>query len=216
VNTHRLIDFLSTNLEAIPGRALERALALAVVVGGVAACGAMLATVGPRPDVGSLPHLEWSAVKLLFALSVVGAAMPILIRSARPGPGAVGRLPLAFLPFFVVGIAAVVVLMLAPFRMAGIMLGGADGASPIRCLLCVVGFAIIPFLALTRVLRESAPTQPRLCGALAGVVSAGVGAAVYALACRSDSVPFIAVWYSAATAICAFLGALIGTALFSW
>jgi hypothetical protein len=216
VNTHRLIDFLSANLEAVSRRALQRALALAIVVGGVAAFGAMLATVGPRPDVGSLPHLEWSAVKLLFALGVVGAGTPMLIRSARPGPGAAGRLPVVFLPFLALGIAAVLALLLAPPHMGGVMLRGANAASRTRCLLCVVGFALIPLVALIRVLRECAPTQPRLCGALAGVVSGGLGAAAYALACVSDSVPFIAVWYTVAIAIYAILGALVGPALLGW
>jgi hypothetical protein len=216
VNTHRLIDFLSANLEAVNRRALQRALAMAIVVGGVAAFGAMLATVGPRPDMGSLPHLEWSAGKLLFALGVVGTGTPMLIRSARPGPGVAGRLPMVFLPFLAVGIAAVLALLLAPPHMWEAMLRGASAASPTRCLLCVVGFALIPLVGLIRVLRESAPTQPRLCGVLTGIVSGGVGAAAYALACISDSVPFIAVWYSAAIAICAMLGALIGPTLLGW
>jgi hypothetical protein len=216
VNTHRLIDILSANLEAVNRRALQRALTLAIVAGVVAAFGLMLATVGPRADGGALPHLEWSAIKLLFALGVVGTGTPMLIRSARPVPGGTGRVPVVFLPFLAVGIAAVLALLLGPPNMAEVMLRGAREASPVRCLLCVVGFAFIPLVVLIRVLRESAPAQPRLCGALTGLVSGGVGAAAYTLACASDSLPFIAVWYSAAMAICALLGALIGPALLRW
>jgi hypothetical protein len=216
VNTHRLIDLLSSNLEPVSRTALERALGLAVAVGGAAAFGAMLATVGPRPDAGSLPHVEWSAVKLLFALSVVGTATPALLRSARPEPGGAGRLPVVLLPFLVVEIAAVPALLLGPAHVERAMLGGAYAASPTRCLLCIAGFAAIPLMALIRVLRDSAPTQPRLCGALAGVVSGGVGAAAYALACVRDSIPFIAVWYVAAIALYALLGALVGPRLLRW
>jgi hypothetical protein len=216
VNTHRLIDFLSSNLEPVSRRALERALGLAIVVGGVAAFGAMLAAVGPRPDPGSLPHLEWSAVKLLFGVSVVVAGTPMLIRSARPEPGGGRRLPVVLLPFLAVGIAAVLALLLGRPHMWRAMLRGANAESPARCLLCIVGFAAIPLVALIRVLRESAPTQPRLCGALAGVVSGGLGVAAYALACISDSVPFIAVWYSVGIALYAVLGALVGPWLLRW
>jgi hypothetical protein len=216
VNTYRLIDLLSSNLEPVSQTALERALGLTVAVGGAAAFATMLATVGPRPDASSLSHVEWSAVKLLFALSVVGAATPALIRSARPQPGVARRLPMVFLPFVVVGIAAVPALLAGPAHMEREMLGGAYAASPTRCLLCIAGFAAIPLVALIRALRDSAPAQPRLCGAMAGVVSGGVGAAAYAFACVRDSMPFIAVWYGVAIALYALLGVLIAQRLLRW
>src|ERR1700720_2560571 len=79
VNTDRLIDALSANLERVSHGRLEKTLILAMVTGGAAAFALMLATVGPRPDLQSTAHLEWSAIKLLYALSVIGAGVPFLI-----------------------------------------------------------------------------------------------------------------------------------------
>ena len=56
-----------------------------MVTGGAIAFGLMLATVGPRPDLQSTAHIEWVAVKLLFALSVIGTGALLLNRSMRPG-----------------------------------------------------------------------------------------------------------------------------------
>lgn len=79
--------------------------------------------------------------------------------------------------------------------------------SPARCLLCVVFFAAIPFAALMWALRQGAPTRLSLSGTIAGVVAGGPGAAAYAFGCTSDTIPFIAVCYPAAIAVCAFIGA---------
>jgi hypothetical protein len=56
-----------------------------VLAAGFAAFALMLATVGPRADLDSTTHLWWTAVKVLFAVSVIGAAPPLLLRSMRPG-----------------------------------------------------------------------------------------------------------------------------------
>jgi Negative regulator of sigma F len=71
VNTDRLIDVLSTNLEPVNRVQLGKALALAMVVGGAAAFGLILTTVGPRSHFELTPHLEWTAAKLFFALSII-------------------------------------------------------------------------------------------------------------------------------------------------
>ena len=215
MNTDTLIDLLSANVQPVSPGTFKRALLLSLAAGGTAAFGVMLVTVGPRYHASSLPHLEWSAVKLLFALSVVGAMMPVLIRSARPETGSVRRaLPVLF-PFAAMGVAAMAGLLGSPEPWRA-MLGGATAVSPARCLVCIVGFSAIALVALIRALREGAPSRPGVCGALAGLVAGGVGAAAYALACNSDSVPFIAVWYSAAIALYGALGALLGSRLLRW
>jgi len=214
VNTKRLIEVLGTNLQPVDRRGFAKSVVLAVAVGAVAAFGMMLATIGPRPQLASLPHLEWSAIKLLFALSVVGTGVANLVRSARPG-APTRSLP-AVLPFLVVGAAALAVLLLTTPGAWKHMLLGAAPSSPGRCLLCIIGFAALPLLALIHVLREGAPTRPGVCGAMAGAVAGGAGAAAYTLACRSDSILFITVWYVAGIALCAALGAVLGPRLLRW
>jgi hypothetical protein len=70
-----------------------------MLAGGGAALVLMLATVGPRADLESTAHLGWTAVKLFFAVSVIGTATPLLLRSMRPGLEKETDTEVIFLPF---------------------------------------------------------------------------------------------------------------------
>jgi len=214
VNTDRLIDVLSANLDPVSPSQLGRTLLLAIVTGGVTAFGLMLATVGPRPDLDSTAHLEWAAAKLFFALSIIFTGLPFLIRSIRPGFENETKRALIFFP-----LAATVELVLVMLLLGRVAWGtplGARAISPARCLFCIPFFAAIPLAALIWALRQGAPTLLRLCGAIAGIVAGGLGAAAYAVACSSDTVPFIAIWYSGAIALCGLIGARLGRRFLKW
>jgi hypothetical protein len=215
VNTERLIDLLSTNLEPVSQGRLEKTLILAMVLGGATAFAMMLATVGPRPDLHSTAHLEWSAVKLLFALSVIGVGAPLLIRSMRPGQED-ETWGLIFLPFFMAIAVALTPLFSGPPQAWRGLLDAATTTSPARCLYCIPLFAVFPWSGVIWALRKGAPTRLMLSGAIAGIVAGGLGAAAYALSCKSDTIPFIAIWYGLAIALCAAIGALFGPRLLRW
>jgi hypothetical protein len=216
VNTDRLIDALSANLEPVSRGQLGKALTLAIVTGGVAAFGLMLATVGPRPELYSTVHLEWTAVKLLFAFSVIGAAAPFLARSMRPGLEKGTHWLLIFFPFVVAIAAALAMLILGSPQARRVTRLVPTPLSPAHCILRIMLFAAIPLAALIWALRDGAPTRLNVCGAVAGIVAGGIGATAYALSCRGDTIPFIAIWYSAAIAICALVGAQLGPWLLRW
>jgi hypothetical protein len=216
VNTDRLIDLLSANLEPVGHVRLGKTLVLAMLVGSVAALILMLMTVGARADFDSSAHLGWTSLKLFFALSVIGTATPLLLRSMRPGSEKETLRGIIFLPFMAAIAAALAMLFLVTPETWMLMLLGATSASPARCLGCIVVFAIVPFGALVWALRQGAPTWLRLSGAIAGVVAGGFGAAAYAFACTTDTIPFIAVCYGAAIALCAFIGAQFGPRLLRW
>ena len=93
---------------------------------------------------------------------------------------------------------------------------GARAISPARCLSCIPFFAAIPMTALIWALRQGAPTLLSRSGAIAGIVAGGLGAAAYAMACSSDTVPFIAIWYSGAIALCGLIGARLGLRFLRW
>ncbi len=216
MNTDRLIDVLSANLEPVARGELHKRLVLALVIGGAAAFGLMLTTVGPRPEIGTVAHLEWVALKLLFALSLIVTGAPSLIRSMRPEPDDGTRFTLVLFPFLVVSAAAIALLFFGrPAAWRGMLLG-VHSVSSVRCLLCVMSFAAIPLAVLIWALRGGAPTRLEHCGATAGIVAGAIGAAAYAFNCASDSVPFIAIWYGAAVAICAFIGAQLGPRFLRW
>jgi hypothetical protein len=216
MNTDRLIDLLSANLEPVGHVHFARTLLVAMLGGAAAAFALMLATVGPRADLGSTIHLTWTAMKVLFAISVIATAAPLLLKSMRPGLEQETHPALLFLPFCAAIMAALAMLFFVTPEAWGLMLRGATSVSPARCLLCIVFFAAVPFAALVWALRQGAPTRVTLSGTIAGVAAGGVGAAAYAFNCSSDTIPFIAVCYGAAIALCAFIGAQLGPRVLRW
>jgi hypothetical protein len=216
VNTERLVDLLTANLEPVGNIHFGRRLLAAMLAGGAAAFAVMLAIVGPRHELDSTIHIAWTAGKLLFAISVIATGAPSLLKSMRPGLEKETHPALVLLPFIAAIAAALVMLFFVTPHAWILMLRGATPVSPERCLLCIVFFAGVPFAALVWALRQGAPTQLRLCGMIAGVVAGGLGAAAYALACTSDTIPFITFFHGAAIALCAFIGALLGPRLLRW
>jgi hypothetical protein len=216
VNTDRLVDLLSANLEPVRRVRFGTMLLVTMLTGGAAAFALMLMTIGPRADLASTAHIAWTALKLLFAISVIATAAPQLLKSMRPGLEKDTRSGLLFLPFFAGIAAALLMLFFVTPRTWVLMLRGATSVSPGRCVLCIVFFATVPFACLVWTLRQGAPTRLRLSGAIAGVIAGGLGAAAYAFACTSDTIPFIAVCYGAAIALCAFIGAELGRRLLRW
>ena len=216
MNTDRLIDLLSANLEPVGRVRFGKTLLVAMLTGGAAAFSLMLVIVGPRPDLDSTAHLEWTVVKLLFAVSVIGTATPPLLRLMRPGSEKETHPEIVFLPFFAAIGIALAMLLFVPFQVWSEMLRGATSAFPARCFLCITFFAVVPFAALIWALRQGAPTRLTLSGAIAGVIAGGLGAAAYAFTCRSDTIPFIACCYGAAIALCALIGAQLGPRLLRW
>jgi hypothetical protein len=176
----------------------------------------MLLIVGPRPQLGATPHLNWLALKLFFALSLVATAIPALIRSLRPGADDESPSKLIFFPFIAISAAAIAAMLFAePTTWKGMLLGE-DSMSSVRCVLLTLCFASIPMSILISALRTGAPTRLARCGAIAGIVAGAIGAAAYAFSCRSDSLAFIAIWYSAGIMLCALVGAQLGARLLRW
>ena len=215
MNTDRLIDMLSAELETVNSGRLGKTLILGIVTGGAIAFALMLVTVGPRPDLQSTAHIEWVAVKLLFALSVIGTGALLLNRSMRPGLEDATNWALVLFPFLAALTVAFAVLIGQPQAWRE-LIRGATAVSPLRCLLSIMFFATIPLAAVIYALRQGAPTRLKLCGGIAGIVAGGIGAAAYAFNCTSDTIPFIAIWYGVAIVICAVIGAQLGPRVLRW
>jgi hypothetical protein len=81
-----------------------------------------------------------------------------------------------------------------------------------RVCMTAVPLMSLPLLAASLYgLRHGAPARPALSGAIAGMMSAGLAATLYASHCTDDSPLFVATWYTIATALVTALGALIGS-----
>jgi len=81
-----------------------------------------------------------------------------------------------------------------------------------RICMTAIPLLSLPLLAAALIgLRHGAPARPALAGALAGLLSAGLAATLYAAHCTDDSPLFVATWYTIATALVSAIGALAGS-----
>lgn len=213
MKTDQLIDVLSTNVERVDRSRLSGTLAWAVGIGGIAAFCAMLAIVGLLPDLGSRSNLTFLGLKLLFTVSLLALGASFLVRAIRPGQDSRKSFRLAFVPFVAAGAVALAALAFAPPSTWDRVILGTTWASS---LICIPLFAIIPFGVLIWALRKGAPTNLRRTSAIAGLVAGAIGASAYAFGCPANSIPFIAIWYGAAIALCAVIGAIVGPRLLRW
>lgn len=213
MKTGRLIEILSTNVEPVQREQIMRAFAWALAVGEIFALALMYTTIGLRPNLFDGANLCFLALKLSFALSLIGIGVAFLIALTRPGQGI--RLPFGFIfiPFGAIILAGLAALVLRGFAAWGGAIMGTEWAT---CLICIPLFAIIPFAALIWALRKGSPTNLKRSGAMAGLVAGALGAAAYAFHCPDDSLPFIAVWYCGSLAFLSFVGAMLGPSLLRW
>ena len=190
------------------GQALWRALGLGSVLSAVL----FLFTLRPRPDLEQALHTLPFTFKLTFALSVAGTAAVCLAQTARPFPPDRRRWLVALAPLLLAA-AVLIELITVP---ADAWVKHLVGHNAARCVSFIPLLSLPVLVCLFATLRRSAPMRPALAGAIAGLVSAGVGALLYALACREDSPLFIATWYSIAIAIVTGAAARVGRRVLRW
>ena len=213
MKTDQLIDMLSTNVEPVKSGQVWKPLIWALAIGGAASFCLMLATVGLRTDAAGGIHVGFLALKLLFMLSVIGTGTALLIKLIRPGQDGRKLFRLVFSLFLVAGFVGIAALALEPSAVWHPMILGTQWAT---CLYCIPLFAIVPFAVLIWALRKGAPTNLKRTGAIAGLVAGALGATAYAFHCSDDSLPFVAIWYGAMVALCAWIGAQLGPRLLRW
>jgi hypothetical protein len=90
------------------------------------------------------------------------------------------------------------------------------GHNSFYCMTIIPILSVAPFLAMLYALKSGAPSHPVIAGAIGGVLSAGIGATLYASHCPDDSPLFVAVWYPVGFAVMAVLGALAGSRFLRW
>src|SRR6267142_2082622 len=143
-------------------------------------------------------------VVLALALSAIAVSLHL----SRPEASLRGWAWLLLIPagLLVAGVAGE---MMLPQRLP--MMTRAVGGNSRVCL-TAIPLMSLPLLAAALIgLRHGAPTRPALAGALAGLLSAGLAATLYASHCTDDSPLFVATWYTMATALVTAIGALAGS-----
>ncbi len=72
------------------------------------------------------------------------------------------------------------------------------------------------FAGASWAIRRQAPMRLRATGALAGLVSGGIAATMYALACNEKGAGFVLVCYTLGIAVSTAIGAVIGPNVLRW
>lgn len=212
MNTDDLIDFLATRVEAVDPHRQDRLLTLAMAGSLCLAAFASFIALGVRPDLMHAIGTFGFVVKVGFLAAVVAIAAHGLRRAARAGHASGKLLRLALLPLALVWCAAAIQIVAAPAS-SGTATMFKDW---LVCLVAIPLLSVIPLMALTLVLRETAPTDLHYCGALLGLVAGGIGALAYASFCVNDAPAYVGIWYAAALAIVAAFGWLTGPRFLRW
>jgi hypothetical protein len=167
-----------------------------------------MAEMGVRPDVMTAMHNPFFDLKFAVTLALAAAAITISLHLSRPEASLRGFVWLLAIPagLLVAGISGE---MMMPQRLP--MMTRMVGHNSKVCL-TAVPLLSLPLLAAALLgLRHGAPAKPALAGAMAGVLSSGLAATLYAANCTDDSPLFVATWYTLATIIVAAIGAIVGS-----
>jgi hypothetical protein len=166
------------------------------------------AALGVRPDVMTAMHNPFFDLKFVVMLALAISAIAISLHLSRPEVSLRGWVWLLFIP---VGILAVGIgsEMMMPQRLP--MMTRLVGNNSRACM-TAIPLLSLPLLAGALVgLRHGAPANPAVAGAIAGLLSAGLAATLYASHCTDDSPLFMATWYTIAIALVTAIGALAGS-----
>lgn len=171
------------------------------------------AELGVRPDVMVAIHNPFFNLKFAVTLALAISAIAVSLHLSRPEASLRGFGWLLLIPagILTAGIGGE---MMMPQRLP--MMTRLVGKNSWMCMTAIPALSL-PILAGALIgLRRGAPARPAVAGAIAGMLSAGLAATLYASHCTDDSPLFVAIWYTLATALVAAVGALAGSKLLKY
>jgi hypothetical protein len=209
METDQLIRTLAAD-SAHRARPVGMVLTLALLAAAPVSMAIFFASLGVRPDVMTAMHNPFFDLKFAVTLALAISAVAVGLHLSRPEASLRGWAWLLLIPAGLLagGIASE---MMLPQRLP--MMTRLIGSNSRTCL-TAIPLISLPLLAAALLgLRHGAPSRPALTGAIAGLLSAGLAATLYASHCTDDSPLFVATWYTIATALVAAVGALAGSRL---
>jgi len=207
METDQLIRTLAAD-SAHRARPVWMVLTLALLAAAPVSMAIFFASLGVRPDVMTAMHNPFFDLKFAVTLALATSGVAVGLHLSRPEASLHGWAWLLLIPAGLLagGIASE---MMLPQRLP--MMTRLIGSNSRVCL-TAIPLISLPLLAAALLgLRHGAPARPALSGAIAGLVSAGLAATLYASHCTDDSPLFVATWYTLATALVAAIGALAGS-----
>jgi hypothetical protein len=207
METDQLIRTLAAD-SAHRARPVGLVLTLALLAAAPVSLALFFAMLGLRPDVMTAMHNPFFDLKFAVTLALAISAIAISLHLSRPEASLKGWAWLLLVPagFLAAGIGSE---MMMPQRLP--MMTRLVGSNSRVCMMAIPLLSL-PLLAAALVgLRHGAPARPAVAGAIAGLLSAGLAATLYASHCTDDSPLFVATWYTIATALVTAIGALAGS-----
>ena len=207
METDQLIRTLAAD-NAHRARPVGLVLALALLAAAPASVAMFFAGLGVRPDLMTAMHNPFFDLKFVVTLALAIPAIAISLHLSRPEASLQGWKWLLLIPvgLLLAGIASE---MMMPQRLP--MMTRLVGNNSRLCMTAIPLMSLPLLVAALIGLRHGAPTRPAVAGAIAGLLSAGLAATLYASHCTDDSPLFVATWYTIATALVAAIGALAGS-----
>ena len=206
MDTEQLIRSLAAD-NSHRARPVGYVLMLALLAAAPVSLIMFFAELGFRPDIMTAMRNPFFDLKFAVTLALAISAVGVALHLSRPEASLRGWAWLLLIPagLLVGGIASE---MMLPQNLP--MMTRLIGSNSRVCL-TAVPLMSMPLLAAALIgLRHGAPTRPAVSGAIAGLLSAGLAATLYASHCTDDSPLFVATWYTIATALVAAIGAAIG------
>jgi len=207
METDQLIRTLAAD-SAHRARPVGFVLTLTLIAAAPVSLAIFFAVLGFRPDVMTAMHNPFFDLKFAVTLALAISAVAVSLHLSRPEASLKGWAWLLLVPvgFLAVGIGSE---MMMPQRLP--VMTRLVGSNSRVCMMAIPLLSL-PLLAAALVgLRHGAPTRPAVAGAIAGLLSAGLAATLYASHCTDDSPLFVATWYTIATALVTAIGALVGS-----
>jgi hypothetical protein len=209
MDTDQLIRTLAAD-NAHRARPVGFVLALALLAAAPVSLLLFFASLGVRPDFMSAMHNPFFDLKFAVTLALAISAIAVSLHLSRPEASLRGWAWLLVIPagLLVAGVGSE---MMMPQRLP--MMTRLVGHNSRVCMMAITLLSLPLLAAALLGLRHGAPARPALAGALAGMLSAGLAATLYASHCTDDSPLFVATWYSIATVLVSAIGALAGAKL---
>lgn len=213
MKTDELINALAAD-NATKAAPIGRTLHIALAIGAAAAVALFVNLLHMRSDFGhAITHDLRFMFKFVFTLGLAVAGALLVVRLSRPEgrPGAL--IWLLAMPLALLALAVGLEMIVVP---ADHWIVSAMGSMPGACVKYIPMLAAAPLVVMLLALRQGAPSRPAAAGAAAGLVSAAIGAALYATFCVDDSPLFLAIWYMLGIGAVVAAGALIGGRVLRW
>jgi hypothetical protein len=206
METEQLIRTLAAD-NAHRARPVGLVLALALLAAAPVSMATFLMEFGVRPDVMTAMHNPFFDLKFVVTLALAISAIVVSLHLSRPEASLKGWAWLLLIPAGILA-TAIASEMMMPQRLP--MMTRLIGSNSRVCMTAIPLMSLPLLAAALFGLRHGAPTRPAVAGAIAGLLSAGLAATLYASHCTDDSPLFVATWYTISTALVTAVGALVG------